>query len=151
MAYQAKKHKRFQEKFELVDANGDVAHSLNVDLDADDMIVKINRKYADCVRALSETTEMRRKARSGEDMAECFDKLGRAVVDLIETVFGTEDAGVILDFYENRYIELTKEVLPFITKVVIPRCIEIRDENKKSILRGYNRKQKRALRNMFKR
>ena len=151
MAYQAKKHKRFQEKFELVDANGDVAHSLNVDLDADDMIVKINRKYADCVRALSETTEMRRKARSGEDMAECFDKLGRAVVDLMETVFGTEDAGVILDFYENRYIELTKEVLPFITKVVIPRCIEIRGENKKSILRGYNRKQKRALRNMFKR
>lgn len=151
MAYQAKKHKRFQEKFELVDANGDVAHSLNVDLDADDMIVKINRKYADCVRALSETTEMRRKARSGEDMAECLDKLGRAVVDLMETVFGTEDAGVILDFYENRYIELTKEVLPFIMKVVIPRCIEIRDENKKSILRGYNRKQKRALRNMFKR
>lgn len=151
MAYQVKKHKRFQEKFELVDENGDVAHSLNVDIDADDMIVKINRKYADCVRALSETTEMRRKARSGKDMAECFDKLGRAVVDLVETVFGTEDAGVILDFYENRYIELTKEVLPFIMKVVIPRCIEIRDENKKSILRGYNRKQKRALRNMFKR
>ena len=151
MAYQAKKHKRLQEKFELVDENGDVAHTLNVDLDVDDMIVKINRKYADCVRSLSETTEMRRKARSGEDMAECFDKLGRAVVDLIEAVFGTEGAEVILDFYENRYIELTKEVLPFITNVVIPRCIEIRDENKKSILRGYNRKQRRALRNMFKR
>ena len=43
MAYQAKRHKRFQEDFELVDGDGNVIHTLNVSLDADDMVAKINR------------------------------------------------------------------------------------------------------------
>ena len=60
-------------------------------------------------------------------------------------MFGKDDTAIILDFYENRYVEMTKEVVPFITQVVVPRCIEIRNENKKGILKGYNRKQRRAL------
>ena len=45
MAYQAKRNKRFEEDFELVDENGVVQHTLKVSLDADDMVAKINRKY----------------------------------------------------------------------------------------------------------
>ena len=37
MAYQAKRNKRFEEDFELVDENGVVQHTLKVSLDADDM------------------------------------------------------------------------------------------------------------------
>lgn len=145
MAYQARKHKRFQEDLELVDEHGEVAHILHVDLDADDMVVKINRKYAELTKIMAETNEMKRKAKTAQEANVCFEKLGRAIVDLLEAVFGTEDAKVILDFYEGRYIELTKEVVPFLTQVVIPRCIEIKNENKKNILSRYNRKTRRKL------
>lgn len=145
MAYQAKKHKRFREDFELVDENGIVVRTLHVDLDADDMVVRINRKYTALTRILGETSDMKKKAETAQEVSERFERLGRAIVDLLETVFGTENAKTLLDFYENRYIELTKEVTPFITQVVIPRCIEIKNENKKSILKGYNRKTRRKL------
>lgn len=145
MAYQAKKHKRFREDFELVDENGKVVHTLHVDLDADDMVVRINRKYTALTRILGETSDMKKKTEAAQEVSERFERLGIAIVDLLEAVFGTENAKTLLDFYENRYIELTREVTPFITQVVIPRCIEIKNENKRSILKGYNRKSRRKL------
>lgn len=145
MAYQAKKHKRFQEDFELVDEEGKIVHTLHVSLDADDMIVKINRKYTALTKALADTTEMKRKAEDSGEIQEALEILGRAVVDLIEAVFGTEDANTIISFYEGRYVEMSKEVIPFISQCVLPRLHAIRDENKKSLLSGYNRKTRRRL------
>ena len=146
MAYQARKHKRFQEKFELINEAGEVVRTLHVDLDADDLVPRINRKYTELIRALADTSEAKAgKISSSEDADQRFERLGHAVVNILEAVFGKEDTELILDFYENRYIELTKEVVPFITKCVIPRCIEIKKENQNEILKGYNRKQRRTF------
>lgn len=145
MAWQAKRSRTLQEDFELVDENGNVVHTLHVSLDADDMTVKISRKYTALVRAMSETTEMKRKAESAEELENCMEKLGQAVIDMLEAVFGVEDTKTIVEFYENRYIEMSREVLPFISQVVIPRMQELAAENKKSIRQKYNRKTRRRL------
>ena len=145
MAYRAKRSKRFVEEFELADENGNVVKTLQVSLDADDMVAKLNRKYTALVKALNDTTELKRQTEDAEVVEGCVETLGRTVVDMLEAVFGAEDAKVIVDFYEGRYLEMCKEVLPFITQCVIPRCNEIKKENQKSILQSYNRKQRRAL------
>lgn len=145
MAWQAKRSRTLQEDFELVDENGNVVHTIHVSLDADDMTVKISRKYTALVRAMSETTEMKRKAESAEELENCMEKLGQAVIDMLEAVFGVEDTKTIVEFYENRYIEMSREVLPFISQVVIPRMQELAAENKKSIRQKYNRKTRRRL------
>ena len=145
MAYQAKRHKRFQEDFELVNESGEVEHLIHVSLDADDMAAKISRKYTALTKALAETTEMKRKAENPEEVQECVEKLGRAVADLLEAVFGTEDAEKIIQFYEGRYIEMSQEVIPFITQCVIPKIIEMKKDNKRSVLNGYNRKTRRRF------
>lgn len=145
MAYQAKRHKRFQEDFELVDGDGNVVHTLNVSLDADDMVAKINRKYTALTKALAETTEIKRNTQDPDKVQGCIETLGRAVVDLLEAVFGEEDAKTVIEFYEGRYIEMSQEVLPFITGCVIPRLTEMRNDNKKAVLSGYNRKTRRRL------
>lgn len=145
MAYQAKRSKKYVEDFELVDAEGNIKHTLHISLDADDMTVNINRKYAALTRALSETTEAKRKAETAEeaeDLQGVFETLGNAMVDLLQAVFGEENAKILLDFYEDSYIEMSREVLPFISNVVIPRMIEIRKDNQKALLGKYNRKQK---------
>ena len=145
MAWQAKRSRTFRDDFELVDENGNVVHTIHVSLDADDMTVKISRKYTALVRAMSETTEMKRKAESAEELENCMEKLGQAVIDMLEAVFGEEDTKSIVEFYENRYIEMSREVLPFISQVVIPRMQELAAENRKSIRQKYNRKTRRRL------
>ena len=52
---------------------------------------------------------------------------------------------MIFDFYEDNYIDMVKEVIPFISGVVLPKMNEIAKENKKQILSGYNRKQRRGF------
>lgn len=145
MAYQAKRHKQFIEDFELIDTEGNVVHTLHVSLDADDMVAKINRKYTALTQTLGESMKIKREAKTAEEISNAFEKLGGAVTDLLEAVFGEEDTKTIVDFYEGRYVELTKEVVPFITQCVIPRCIEIKKENQNNILNAYNRKQRRAF------
>ena len=100
MAYQAKRSKKYVEDFELVDAEGNIKHTLHISLDADDMTVKINRKYVALTRALSETTEAKRKVETAEDLQGVFETLGNAMVDLLQAVFGEENAKILLDFYE---------------------------------------------------
>ena len=145
MAYQAKRHKRFQEDFELLDSEGNVAHTLHVDLDADDMVSKISRKYSALTRALSDVGDVKQNISNKEQMESALEMLGRAEVDLFEAVFGEEDAKTVVEFYEDRYIEMSQEVLPFITQHVIPKLTEMRNDNKKAVLSGYNRKTRRRL------
>lgn len=148
MAYQAKRSKKLKEDFELVDESGNILHSLEVSLDADDMVIAINRKYTTLTKALAETTELQRKAKNREDLTGSMEILGRAMVDLIEAVFGERNSKILLEFYEGKYLEMSREVLPFISNVVMPRLLEIRKENRQETLKRYNRKQRRA---MFKR
>ena len=143
MAYQARRNKRYEEDFELVDENGAVQHTLHVSLDADDMVAKINRKYTALIRALADVQEIKREEASNEQLEDAVEKLGRAEMDMFEAVFGAEGAKTIQQFYTDRYIEMAKEVIPFITGVVIPRLAEIKAENKKTLLGQYNRVKKR--------
>lgn len=145
MAYQAKKQKRFIEDLELLDTSGNVAHTIHVELDADDMVAKINRKYTALTKALSDAKEIKHVENDHEHMEEALETLGNALISLFEAVFGEADTKIIVDFYENRYIEMTKEIVPFITSVVMPRLSEIKKENKKNCLKQYNRTQKHAF------
>lgn len=140
MSYQIKRKQRVTERLELADENGNVVYVLEVKLDADDIAKKVHRKYTDLIKVLSETTEIKRKAESGEEVEGCIEKLGNAVVLLFEAVFGTDDTKKILDFYDSRYIEMCREVIPFITEVIIPKIQKINDENRKKAKMSYDRK-----------
>lgn len=145
MAYQAKKQEHFQEDLELVNCKGEVVHTLHVELDADDMVAKINRKYNALTRALVDAEEIKKVNKNGKHLQEAVEKLGTAELDLFEAVFGEEDTKTIVKFYEGRYIEMAKEIIPFITTVVMPRIAEIRKENKRALISQYNRVQRRKL------
>ena len=87
MAYQARRRKRFTETFELLNEEDEVVQTLFVDLDADSIVAKLNRKYADLTRALADTTKAKRDAQNNEEIAAAFEALGKATVDLFEAVF----------------------------------------------------------------
>ncbi len=143
MAYRAKRSKLLKEDFELVDENGKTVHTLHVSLDADDMTIRIGRKYTALTKALAETTAAQRKAENAEDAVRNIETLGRAVADLLEAVFGPDDTQTIISFYEGRYIEMSREVLPFISQCIIPRLVDLKKENRKAMRAKYNRKTRR--------
>lgn len=107
------------------------------------MVAKINRKYTALVRALSDMQEIKRKEASNEQLSDAVEMLGRAEIDMFEAVFGADGTETIQQFYKDHYIEMAKEVIPFITGVVIPRLTEIKAENKKALVSQYNRAKKR--------
>lgn len=139
MAYQAKRKKLYTEDFELTEEDGRVIHTLHVSLDPDSMAVKLSEKHAALVRALQDINQMK------EENTGALEKIGNAVTDILEAVFGQEDAETIIDFYQGRYIEMCREVIPFVTDVVVPQVRSLARENKQSIIAGYNRKQRRLF------
>lgn len=139
MAYQAKRKKLYTEDFELTEEDGRVIHTLHVSLDPDSMAVKLSEKHAALVRALQDINQMK------EENTGALETIGNAVTDILEAVFGQEDAETIIDFYQGRYIEMCKEVIPFVTDVVVPQVRSLARENKQSIIAGYNRKQRRLF------
>ena len=144
MAYQAKRSKKVIEDFELVNENGQVEHTLHVSLDAGSIVEKIRRKYVDLLRAQKKCADINMKD-DAEKVQEAYTELGMAVVSIIEAVFGSEDGAIILAFYEDNYVEMSKEVIPFISGIVLPKVNDIVAENKRQILSGYNRKQRRSI------
>lgn len=141
MAYQAKRHQHYIEQLELVDEKGEVSHVLNVDVDPAEMAEKLSKKYVDLLKAKREADDI---DKSNPDLlVEAYEKLGNAVMSLIGAVFGEEDTKTIYEFYGNRYNEIITEIIPFVTNVVVPKVRELAQEQRKSTMQKYNRKQRR--------
>jgi hypothetical protein len=139
MAYQVKRKKLYTEDFELAEEDGRIIHTLHVSLDPDSMAVKLSEKHAALVRALQDINQVKEKSDGA------LETIGNAVTDILEAVFGLEDAKTIIDFYQGRYIEMCREVIPFVTDVMVPQVRNLARENKQSIVSGYNRKQRRGF------
>lgn len=133
MAYQARRKKIYTEDFLLTEEDGTVVKTLHVSLDADSMVKKLSEKQIELINAM-------RCVQGASADENGLEVLGNTVISMLEAVFGAEDAKTILDFYNNRYIELCQEVVPFITDIVIPEVRKIARQNKKALLAKYDRR-----------
>lgn len=132
MAYQAKRREVYEEDFQLLDEKGEVQHTFKVSLDADSIVRKLSEQHTELVQCCQKMQQVKNE--------NALEVVGKAVDNILETVFGKEDAGTILDFYRHRYIEICQEVMPFVTEVVIPEVRKISQANKKLVKAKYNRK-----------
>lgn len=139
MAYQAKRTRVFKEEFQLIDEEGKIVKTLFVELDPSIMAQNLSRKYVDLQRVL---VAVEKAEANKENM---YETVGKAMREIMETVFGVEGAKTIVEFYSERYIEMCREVLPFVSEIVIPQVRKLAKENRKNIVAGYNRKSKRTF------
>ena len=142
MAYQVKRSKKVKEELELVDEDGKVVKKIIVDLDANTIVKQLSKEYINLTNA---SIALEKAKKSKEDLSECVEALGNAVISLFTTVFGEKNAIEIINFYENNYTEMCTEVLPFVTEVIIPKVRESAKEVKSEIASKYNRKARRKL------
>ena len=141
MAYQVKRNTRVEEVLELLDEQGKVAETITVSLDPDSVVEKVSKRYTELLNVQSCAA----KAVNLEDKAKAYEELGNAVVELFKAVFSEEDTEKILTFYDDNYIEMCRNITPFITSVVIPKVRRMAQNNRKSVMQSYNRKQRRTF------
>lgn len=59
-----------------------------------------------------------------KDVGQDPEKLGQAVIDIFNLVFGAEGAKKILDLYQNRYMDMVGDVYPFVKDVIEPQLVK---------------------------
>ena len=64
-------------------------------------------------------------------------QFGQAVVDMMEILLGKENAKVIIAFYEDNYVEMLEQVLPYMEEVIVPQMTAAADKMKKEMRKKY--------------
>lgn len=68
-----------------------------------------------------------------------FKKMGDAILDVFEIVFGKEDSAKMINFYNGDYTTLLIDVYPFILNVVFPAFEKAKKQRQKEIKQRVNR------------
>lgn len=127
--YQIQRKNRIVEQVQLVHANGDIACTLDVDINVDEIAPKINKAYELVGMA---QVELQKDAASQR----AIDAYGEAVLSLLTVIFGDEGCKKIVDFYGNRnaWSEMLVDLFPFINNEIIPKVQEASEARKKQLL-----------------
>ena len=139
MAYQARRSSVLTEDIELINKDNEVEKVLHIEFDADRMAREFNVARNGIIRAQKEVKE--------GTAADAYAAFGNAAIEMFKVVFGEENTLAILEFYENNYVEMVSELMPFITDVAAPAVQQAVDAKKQQLANNYkfSRKERRRL------
>lgn len=118
--YQIKRN-HIVEELEIED-NGKTLN-LKVDINVDTIL----KSYTNAQYGIARAQQMAQEAKEDNDLAKSEQAMGDAILGLFEVVFGAEQTRQIVDFYDNRSLEMLGDIAPFITDVVAPKIKEAQD------------------------
>ena len=134
------------ESLELVNENGEVEKIIQVEITTGKLADSLSRKYVELIRAQREMKQLSNDTdKKTEKMVETYEHIGTIVLEMMEIVFGEKNTKEIMSFYENDYVEIIQQVMPFIINIILPEVRSIAQENKAKILEQYNRKNRRSV------
>lgn len=137
MAYQVTRSKRITETLELTDEKGNVVESIDVNLDADAVCTAFRKKQTEVIDAERRLKEIRKNG--VETDLECaYEAYGNAVIAIFELIFGEDGTKKLLEFFEDNYIEMGIQVVPFINAVIVPKINETL-RNRKAQIRALHK------------
>ena len=115
------KRNHIVEDLEIED-NGKVL-KLAVDISVDTML----KSYNNAQYKIAQASIDAKQAKDDKDMSKAEEAMGNAVLGLFEVIFGAEQTKQIIEFYDNKSLEMLGDIAPFITEVVAPRFKEAQD------------------------
>lgn len=133
--YQITRKNRIKEQLQLCNADGSVGLTLDVDLDVDKVVMRVNKAYD----ALGEAQNALQKAPQSQEAMEAY---GKAFIAVLNVVFGEEGAKQLLEFYEGNYSELLLDIAPFLTDEIMPKIREASAARKAQLVDVARRAQK---------
>ena len=119
MAYQVKRTRKIIEDLELCNEKGEVEVTLHINLDCDAVAPLFRKKQVALIDAEKNLKAIQRMGNQA-DFNRAYEIYGRALVDIFEVTLGAENTMIVLGFFDENYIEMCTQLVPFISKVVIP-------------------------------
>ena len=131
--YKLSREKKIIEQIEL-----DGGEVIDINIDVENISNDFNQAYNKVIAAEKKMAELKVKTDNKEVIDLNIERdYGEAVIALFSVVFGEENTSKILNYYENRYIEMSSEVFPFIINVVVPRMKTYMEEKRKKLEDNY--------------
>ena len=112
--YKITRNNRIHDEIQLCHANGDVALSVDVDLNVDEIAGRLNKAR----ETLASAQAAMKKNETSEAKLEAY---GNAVLGFFGVIFGEENTAKIVEFYEGRYSEMLLDLFPFINNELMPK------------------------------
>ncbi len=131
--YQIQRKNRIVEQVQLVHANGEIACTLDVDINVDATGQQINKAYEMAGMA---QLELEKEPNS----AKAADAYGEAVLALLSVIFGEDGCKKIVEFYGGRgaWSEMLVDLFPFINNEVLPKVQAASEARKEQLLEMAN-------------
>ena len=143
--YTITRKNRIKEQLQICHANGDVALTIDVDLNVDEIGARVNKAY----ETLGAAQIVLQKNQASDEAMKAY---GEAVLAVFNVIFGEENACKLVEFYESNYSELLLDVFPFINDEIMPKIREASADRKAQLLAAAkktasgNRAARRAMR-----
>lgn len=111
---------------------------ITINLDADSITREFRKRQIEIVHA---EKAVRQLQKDGIDKLKIDDALGiygEAIISLFNLIFGDENTIKIIDFYEDNYIEMSQEVIPYINNVIYPQIQNVAQKQKEQLQKKFN-------------
>lgn len=93
---------------------------ISVDINIDSILQQYNKAQYQIAQASIDS----KKAADENDLEKAQEAMGNAIFGLFDVVFGHDQTEKIIEFYDNKPLEMLADITPFITDVVAPRVQE---------------------------
>lgn len=128
------KRNHIVEELEIED-NGKTL-TLAVDINVDTML----KAYNNAQYKIAQASIDAKKAADKKNVEAAEVAMGNAVFALLDVVFGEEQRNKIIEFYDNKPLEMLGDIAPFIAEVVAPRFKEAQQKIEESYRQVNRRK-----------
>lgn len=95
-----------------------------LDLKVDINVDTILKQYNKAQYRIAQASQAAKEAANEKDMEKIEEEMGNAIFGLFEVVFGQDQTQKIVEFYDNKALEMLGDIAPFITDVVAPKIQE---------------------------
>ncbi len=132
--YQLKRSEKITETFSLPDGGELLEIVIDIDNIAGEFLAR-----QDALTAAQKKLKESQRAGKRPDFSAAYQSYGAALIDLFELLFGRENTCKILEAYENKYIEMFLQVVPFLNERIVPavqRSVKERKARMKKLAGG---------------
>lgn len=130
--YKIKRSRKFYDTLQLCDEDGNAKKELKIEVDIDAIATGMRGVITQLEEAEHRLHD-KQKTKQTKDFDREYHDYGSALVKLFEMCFGVKNTEELVEFYENRYTEMSVEIVPYITQEIIPLVSEAIKQRKRNL------------------
>lgn len=114
-----------------------VSEQIDVDGQILDINVNVAKTSLHFNEAYNNVLRLQNVDITSDNVVEQFEQLGNAVIELLEVILGKKQTETLINAYDEDYIQLLEDIVPFIDQKIKPAMIEYSKEKQRIAAEKY--------------